>query len=76
MRWSGAILKENRCDEVAHRQLMRAYVAQGRRSEALLQYQLCARILSEELDAQPLPETISLFREILNNDNLPQNRTK
>src|SRR5438132_14408749 len=25
MRWSGAILKENRCDEVAHRQLMRAY---------------------------------------------------
>jgi DNA-binding SARP family transcriptional activator len=29
MRWSGAILKENRSDEVAHRHLMRAYAAPG-----------------------------------------------
>jgi DNA-binding SARP family transcriptional activator len=76
MRWSGAILKENRCDEVAHRQLMRAYAAQGRRSEALRQYQLCARILDEELGAQPLPETISLFQAILNNEHVAQDRTK
>jgi DNA-binding SARP family transcriptional activator len=73
MRWIGAILKENRCDEGAHRQLMRAYAAQGCRSEALLQYQLCARILAEEFDAQPLPETISLFKAILNNEYSPQN---
>ncbi len=71
MRWIGAILKENRCDEAAHRQLMRAYAAQGRRSDALRQYQLCARILAEELGAQPMPETISLFQAILNNENLP-----
>jgi DNA-binding SARP family transcriptional activator len=75
MRWIGAILKESRCDEGAHRQLMLAYVAQGRRSEALLQYQLCARILVEELGVQPMPETISLFQAILNNENLPQDRT-
>jgi DNA-binding SARP family transcriptional activator len=76
MRWIGAILKENRCDEKAHRQLMRAYAAQGRRSDALRQYQLCARILAEELSVQPMPETISLFQAILNNENLPQDRTK
>ena len=76
MRWIGAILKENRCDEVAHQQLMRAYAAQGRRSEALLQYQLCARILAEELGVQPMPETISLFQAILNNENLPKDGTK
>lgn len=76
MRWTGAILKENRCDEVAHRQLIRAYAAQGRRSEALRQYQLCARILAEELGAQPMPETISLFQAILNNENLSKDGTK
>lgn len=76
MRWIGAILKENRCDEGAHRQLMRAYAAQGRRSDALLQYRLCARTLAEELGVQPMPETISLFQAILNNNNLPKDRTK
>lgn len=76
MRWMGAILKENRCDEETHRQLMRAYAAQGRRSEALRQYQLCARILDEELGVQPMPETISLFQAILNNENLLQDRTR
>jgi DNA-binding SARP family transcriptional activator len=76
MRWIGAILKENRCDEAAHRQLMRAYAARGRRSDALRQYQLCARILAEELGAQPMPETISLFQAILNNENLPEDGTK
>jgi DNA-binding SARP family transcriptional activator len=75
-RWIGAILKENRCDEAAHRQLMLAYVAQGHRSEALRQYQLCARILAEELGVQPMPETISLFQAILNNEHLPQDGTK
>jgi DNA-binding SARP family transcriptional activator len=69
MRLIGAILKENRCDEMAHRQLMQTYAAQGRRSDALHQYQLCARILAEELGAQPMPETISLFQAILNNEN-------
>ncbi len=76
MRWIGAILKENRCDEGAHQQLMRAYAAQGRRSEALQQYQLCACILAEELGVQPMPETISLFQAILNNENLTKDGTK
>ena len=75
MRWSEAILKENRCEEGAHRQLMRAYADQGRRSEAVLQYQLCVRILAEELGAQPMPETIRLFQAILSNEHVPEDKT-
>ena len=67
-KWASAILKENHCDEVAHRQLMRINVAAGRRSEALRQYQRCERILAEELDVSPMPETISLFQSILSNE--------
>ena len=55
--WSTAILKEDRCDEAAHRQLITIYAAQGRRSEALQQFQRCKLILHEELGVQPLPET-------------------
>jgi DNA-binding SARP family transcriptional activator len=66
-KWASAILKENHCDEVAHRQLMRINVAAGRRSEALRQYQRCERILAEELDVSPMSETVSLFHTILSN---------
>src|SRR5207253_1670480 len=44
-KWATAILKENRCDEAAHRQLIQIYAAQGRRSEALQQYHRCERTL-------------------------------
>ncbi len=64
-KWTAAILKENRCDEAAHRQLMQIYAAQGRRSEALQQYQRCKLVLHEELGVQPLPETAQLFQTLL-----------
>jgi len=64
-KWASAILKENRCDEEAHRQLMRAYTARGRRSEALRQYQRCEQALLHELGVAPMPETVSLFETIL-----------
>ncbi len=67
-KWASAILKENHCDEVAHRQLMRINVAAGRRSGALRQYQRCERILAEELNVSPMPETVSLFHTILSNE--------
>ena len=75
-KWAAAILKENRCDEAAHRQLMRAYTAQGRRSEALRQYRRCVRILTEELGMQPMFKTMSLFQTILNNENFPEDGTR
>ena len=67
-KWANAILKENRCDEVAHQQLMRIYATAGHRSEALRQYQRCERILAEELNVSLMPETVSLFHTLLNSE--------
>ena len=67
-KWASAVLKENQCDELAHRQLIQVYAAQGRRSEALQQYQRCERVLHEELAVQPLPETVQVVQMILKND--------
>jgi DNA-binding SARP family transcriptional activator len=75
-KWAMAILKENRCDEAAHRYLMQVYAAQGRRSEALQQYQRCARILREELGVVPLPETTHLFQMMLTNEPSPAHKAK
>jgi DNA-binding SARP family transcriptional activator len=70
--WARCVLEENRCDEAAHRQLMRAYAAQGRRSEALRQYQRCEHVLGEELGVQPMPETKAVFQAILHGEALPK----
>jgi DNA-binding SARP family transcriptional activator len=69
--WASAILKVDRCDEEAHRQLIRAYAAAGRRTKALRQYQECQRILAEELGVQPMPETQNLFHMLLNGEDAP-----
>jgi len=68
MKWSHAVLKENRCDETAHRQLIQVYAAQGYRSEALQQYHSCELILHEELGVSPLPETTRLLQILLTNE--------
>lgn len=65
IKWTNAILKENRYDERAYQQLMRIYAAQGRRCEALRQYQLCERVLKEDLGIAPMPETMEFFQTLL-----------
>lgn len=65
-KWASAILKVDRCDEGAHRQLIQSYAAQGRRSEALRQYQRYQHVLSKELGIQPAPETQKLLQMLLN----------
>jgi DNA-binding SARP family transcriptional activator len=67
-KWATAVLKEDRCDEAAHRQLMNIYAVQGRRSDALQQFQRCERILREELAVQPFPETVQIVQMLLNGD--------
>jgi DNA-binding SARP family transcriptional activator len=76
VKWASAMLKENRCDEVAHRLLIRVYAAEGRRSEALRQYQHCERVVAEELGMPLMPETVNLFHTILSSQILPNDRTK
>jgi DNA-binding SARP family transcriptional activator/predicted ATPase len=51
-------------DEVARRQLMRALALDGQRSAALAQYETCRRLLAEELDIEPAPETVRLYEQI------------
>ncbi len=63
--WATVMLKENACDEVAHRQLMHIYAAQGRRSEAIRQFHSCQHTLFTELGVEPMPETLKLFHALL-----------
>jgi predicted ATPase len=50
--------------EEAHQQLMRLLALSGRRSEALAQYHRCRRLLAEELNVAPSPETTDLYEQI------------
>lgn len=74
--WTRTILHENRCDEEAHRQLIQVYLAQGRRSDAVKQFQVCARILAEELGVQPMNETQALLRDALLDEQAQQDRAE
>jgi DNA-binding SARP family transcriptional activator len=51
--------------EPAHRALMRTFAGDGRRQEALGQYQRLREALRRELEAEPDPQTARLYRELL-----------
>jgi len=50
--------------EPAHRQLMQLYAWDGQHAAALRQYQECTRLLKEELDLEPAPETAAMVEAI------------
>jgi len=50
--------------EVAHRTLMQLLARSGQRGAALAQYETCVRVLREELDIAPEPETTRLYAQI------------
>ena len=52
------------CREDAHRLLMRCYAAQGRRYQALRQYEFCQRVLRATIDASPARDTTVLYHAI------------
>ena len=51
-------------NEDMHRTLMRLYVWTDQKAAALRQYQICERLLAEELDAMPASETQALYAAI------------
>ncbi len=51
--------------EDVHRALMLLYAKQGRRGDALRQYQLCVTVLQRELGAEPSEETRRVYRAML-----------
>src|SRR4051794_23658162 len=52
-------------NEEAHRALIRAYAASGRRPQALAQYELLRQTLRRELAADPEADTRALYRQLL-----------
>jgi len=50
--------------EEAHRERMRLLARLGRRSEALAQFDVCKRVLAEELGVEPAAETVRLYQRI------------
>ena len=58
------LLLHDACREDAHRVVMRCYVRQVQRSQALRQYRLCEAVLRREFDAAPEPLTVELFEQV------------
>ena len=69
--WATVIIEENRCDEVAYRLLMKAYALDGRRGDALRQFQHCQEVMRAELGMQPVSETKALYQAIVNGEITP-----
>lgn len=57
-------LEEDPTDEAAHRLLMRCFAAQGNLGAVKRQYQLCERILAQELQVEPAEETRALYARL------------
>lgn len=57
-------LSKDPFQEETHRQLMYLHSASGDRAAALRQYQELEQMLQDELEVEPLPETIALYEEI------------
>ena len=62
------LLDDDPFDEWAHRAIMSAHAAAGRRSAALQAYATCRRSLGEELGLPPTPETETLYAHLLTSD--------
>lgn len=58
------LLAADPCREDAHRLIMRCYVRQGQRAQALRQYRVCENMLHTEFDAIPEATTVELYHQI------------
>ncbi|HSL42335.1 MAG TPA: tetratricopeptide repeat protein [Anaerolineales bacterium] len=54
----------DRLHETAHKQLMILYALNGQQAAAIRQFEECARILQEELGAQPETDTLNVYEAI------------
>jgi DNA-binding SARP family transcriptional activator len=60
------ILAHDNTREKVHRQMMRLHSLLGDRTAALVQYRRCVQILSETLKVSPMPATLRLYEQIVN----------
>ena len=66
--YSQKILAKDSCHEEAYRWLIRCYFRLGQRHRAQQWYNLCVATLKRELDSMPDRQTVSLYRQLLNQD--------
>lgn len=59
------LFRTDSCNELACRRLMQSRVAEGRRNEAIRIFERCRLALHAELDIEPGPETLELYRSII-----------
>jgi DNA-binding SARP family transcriptional activator len=59
-----SLLSIDSLQEDVHRELMRCYVAAGKRPAALRQFHRCRAMLQQDLQIEPMSETWSLYRQI------------
>lgn len=57
--------------EAAHRLLMELYLGSGQKASALRQYDECVRLLAQELDVSPSPQTTALMESIQHGELAP-----
>lgn len=76
--WNNAIIYANQLLskdgllEHIHLYLMRCYCAKGNRPAAVMQYQRCKKLLSDELGVSPMPETEHAYLDIIRRIPSPQ----
>jgi ABC-type oligopeptide transport system substrate-binding subunit/DNA-binding SARP family transcriptional activator len=59
------LLQHNPLREDAYRLTMRVHCRLGQRNAALEQYRRCQQIVQQELDTEPMAETVELYQDIL-----------
>lgn len=64
IRYGQRILDADSLREDVHRDLMRFFVRNGQRAQALCQFETCRKALRRELAIQPMPETLGLYQQI------------
>jgi DNA-binding SARP family transcriptional activator len=65
LEFSHKVLKEDRCQEEAHRLAMRAYAALGNRAAVKRQYDECCWALRQDVDSEPSPQTLSIYKTLI-----------
>lgn len=63
--WGQQVLDLEPLHEEIQREMMRLYLADGQRTRALQQYEMCKHVLSRELGVAPMAETQALHSTIL-----------
>lgn len=66
------LLQHDPLHEAAYRHLMRLYLGQGNRTEALRAYQACQAMLEREFGMEPTRPTRDLYATLLRGDDVPQ----